>query len=149
KPGTVAGEPDILKNYSTTTQDIGQGGPELGPGAFLLHPGLNGEYCVLRWTAPADGSYQIDAEFQGSDLTGATTDVHVLRNGTALLDGSINGGLGPGSGPTYAGTLSLRAGDIIDFAVGYGSNRNYFHDSTGLSVNIQYEKALYRYDVKA
>ena len=41
-----------------------------------------------------------------------------------------------GSGPSYTSTLSLVAGDRVDFAVGFGSNRNYIFDSTGLDATL-------------
>jgi hypothetical protein len=52
----------------------------------------NGEYGLVRWTAPADGFLSIATTFTGIDLgTGTTTDVHVLQNGSPLFDGLVNG----------------------------------------------------------
>jgi len=33
-------------------------------------------------------------------------------------------------------TISLAAGDTIDFAVGYGANGDYFFDSTGINATV-------------
>ena len=37
----------------------------------------------------------------------------------------------------YAGTVELEAGDSIDLAVGYGTNRTHYSDTTGLSARIE------------
>src|SRR5262249_50251708 len=49
------------------------------PGQLGFHPGPNGENAVVRFTAPATGSYNMDAAFVGLDFVGPTTaDVHIL-----------------------------------------------------------------------
>jgi hypothetical protein len=45
-------------------------------------------------------------------------------------------GFGAGTGPSFDFRLILTHGDQLDFAVGYGNNRDYGFDSTGLSVQI-------------
>jgi hypothetical protein len=34
-------------------------------------------------------------------------------------------------------TVELQAGETIDFAVGYGTNRTHYSDTTGLSARIE------------
>ena len=104
------------------------------PGQLHLHPGQGGEVSVLRFITPAAGQYSLSASFIGLDFGGpTTTDVHVLLNSVSLFSGAVSAF---GSGPTYQNVLSLQAGDQIDFAVGFGSNGNYYSDTTGLTAQI-------------
>ncbi len=104
------------------------------PGQLSFHPGRDGEYAVVRWTAPAGDKVQVEARFS-SIAERATTDVHVLHNDTVLFDGEIHVGRG-GPEAHYAGRVAVKAGDTIDCAVGYG-NGNYGADTTSLDVVIQ------------
>jgi hypothetical protein len=112
-------------------------------GAVNLNPGLedqlgpdslDGPRTTVRWTAPATGSYNINALFEGVATFHyhnglASADVNVLKNGVSLFSGEIRGSVGiPGiEGPmgtdqsqAYQQTLSLAAGDTLDFSVGDG-----------------------------
>jgi len=104
----------------------------LQPGHLGFHPGSTGQYGILRWTAPSGGSYSLATIFSPANSS-ATTDVHVLQNGTSLFNGAVNG---TGTSQNFSTTLSVAAGDKIDFAVGYGSNGNYISDLTGLDAVI-------------
>jgi hypothetical protein len=104
-----------------------------GPGQAGFHPGSNGAYSDYRFTAPATGSYALSALFTGIDHGGTTTDVHVLDNGAALFNGNVNGYLSTAS---FSTTLALAAGDRVDFVVGFGTNGNYFNDSTALNATL-------------
>jgi uncharacterized repeat protein (TIGR03803 family) len=108
---------------------------QVGPGAFGLHPGTNGEFSVIRLTAPAPALYHVTGSFFGQASGGTTTDVHVLTNGVALLDGEVTG-FGPGTGPSFDIRVTLNTGDHLDFAVGIGTDGQSGKDSTGLSVQI-------------
>ncbi|OQB86458.1 MAG: Beta-glucuronidase [Planctomycetes bacterium ADurb.Bin126] len=105
------------------------------PGKTLaLHPGPAGEYSVVRWKAPADGKCEVTAEF-ATIAERATTDVHVLHKGRSVFAGGINMGDG-GPRARFAGAVDVRAGDTVDFAVGYG-NGSYGADSTSLTLTIR------------
>jgi len=110
------------------------------PGQFALHPGESGEYSHACWTAPYAGTFDIASTFTGIDRWGTTTDVHVLHNGISLFDGSVNG-FGDTSSSSFSTTVSVGMGDIIDFAVGYGSNQNETCDTTALFATIVPEPA--------
>ena len=97
-----------------------------------LHPGANGELAVVRWTVPTAGEYLISGAFRGNDVSGTTTDVHVLHNNVALLNGAVNGF---DDKENFSHSVFLQAGDRLDFAVGTGGN-GFFNDSTGLSAII-------------
>jgi hypothetical protein len=112
-------------------------------GAVNLNPGLedqispesmHGVRSTVRWTAPATGSYSIDALFEGiATMTWhngyCSCDVNVLKNGVSLFSGDIYGFVGiPGveaaggndRSQTFQQILSLTAGDKLDFSVGDG-----------------------------
>ncbi|MBM3240937.1 PEP-CTERM sorting domain-containing protein [Candidatus Poribacteria bacterium] len=109
------------------------------PGQMIFHPGLYGQFSVVRWIAPSPGSIFIDAMFTGRDSAGTTTDVHVLHNSVSIFDGLVNTF---GSGPSFATTRTVFMGDTIDFTVGYGSNGNYYFDNTSLHGMITYTTAI-------
>jgi len=132
-PSNVSlGAPSVAHNPNSYEMDFG--GYVFTPGAFHLHPGPSGEYSHALWTAPFAGIGDVAATFTGRDRTPTTTDVHVLLNGTSLFDGSING-FGDSSAISYATTVSVGAGDTLDFAVGFG-NGNFFCDNTGVAARI-------------
>ena len=112
------------------------------PGALCMHPGPNGEYAVLRFTAPADGDYKVSGQFFALDdnETGTTTDVWILqerredrkllREGRILRQGKVD--------QFHEHDFpSSKKGETLDFEVGYGANKNYFYDSTGLVALIE------------
>ncbi len=124
--------PTIAKNTTGTTQTYV--GTAVHPADLLnVHPGPNGEKSTLRWTAPAAGSYQAAGRFQGIDTASSTTDVHILHNNTEVWANNLSG---YGSQAPYNLTLSVNAGDVIEFLVGFGSNNSYSNDSTGLEAII-------------
>ena len=126
------GYPAVGHNSTTSTITIGT--DQFQPGQLWFHPGPADQYGVIRFTAPAAGSYALSTSFVGIDLTGTTTDVHVLVNGSSILSGPVDG-FGAGSGPSFSTTLTLSTGDTVNFAVGYGSN-GYFFDGTGISATL-------------
>ena len=125
-------EPNVTHNGNQTS--ISALGVLWEPGRLSLHPGPSGEFCVVRWTAPADGKYSLSARFI-SIAEKATTDVHILHNGKPLFDGFVNLE-GQGMQTPFAADVPVKAGDTLDFAVGWG-NRNYGADSTGAEIVIR------------
>ncbi len=126
--------PTVTENTTGATQTYA-GGAVVQPAELLnLHPGASGEQSVVRWTAPAAGTYQIAGRFEGIDAAvGTTTDVHILDNQTEILSNNVNG---YGSQVPFNLTVLASAGEAIDFAVGFGSNQTYNNDSTGLAASI-------------
>jgi hypothetical protein len=104
------------------------------PGQLAFHPGRDGEYSVVRWTAPDEEKVVVSAAFK-SIAERATTDVHILHNSRVLFDGLINVKNG-GPQTRFQGSVTVRRGDNIDCAVGYG-NGNYGADTTALDVIIK------------
>ena len=90
--------------------------------------------------------YKIKATFTGIHFNLSSTDVHILLNAQSIFDDIIEGYGGDslfhaisGSHPvaSYEQTIQLNKNDIITFAVGYGSNKNHYNDTTGLLLYIE------------
>lgn len=132
-PITYLGAPAVWHNGTGSLIENGTVSTQAGQMAF--HPGPNGQYSIVRWTAPETGNYSLATAFAGADFVGpTTTDVHVLHNSTSLFNDFVNG-FGTPSAKSFASTLSVVAGDTIDFAVGFG-NGNFYFDSTSLAATI-------------
>jgi len=113
----------------------------LPPHALTLHPGPNGEYAVLRFTAPADGTYKASGQFYALDdnNTGTTTDVWLVKNNdkARAFSGRVDYYHGAQFASFTSTVFQLTKGNTLDFEVGYGANKNYFYDSTGLVAIIE------------
>ncbi|MBI3415096.1 MAG: hypothetical protein HY043_07220 [Verrucomicrobia bacterium] len=107
----------------------------LAPGELALHPGPEGQFAVLRFTAPSAGPYYFVGSYSGRDHVGTSTDAYVLADGLPLLSGTVNG-YGEGTGFSFDTTATLTAGGTLDFAVGFGANRDFHYDTTALSLEI-------------
>lgn len=116
---------------------------------------------VVRWTAPAAMTVSIDALFTGR-TNYVSLDVHILLNGdqtdmvegdvmpvftgTHLLDGVIDGNygcvelgiasFGTTTSYSYSNTITVAAGDHLDFVLGYGPGGGNGTDVVGLSATI-------------
>ena len=133
-PGNVALDPWVTKNVSNTMQ-TGLG-LQLAPGDLAFHPGPQGQYSIVRWTAPTAGDFSVGGLFESGDrFVGSTVDVHVLENGSSLLSTNLVGPLGTQTSP-FSFLRTLNIGDTIDFAVGFGPNSNFGSDSTVLDATI-------------
>ncbi|MHB9038203.1 MAG: carboxypeptidase regulatory-like domain-containing protein [Armatimonadota bacterium] len=145
----------VIKNV--TGQGIDMWGAYLPAGTIAAHPGTTDFFqdlfpvAVVRWTAPYAGTFKIIGKFTGANHTvgGTSTDVHILKNNSELWSAIISGFVGGGGYPSitpdtatqvYDGTLTLAAGDILDFAVGSDGENSY--DFTGIVANIINTSAL-------
>lgn len=121
--------PTVALNPTAAAVSFGVGNAvTLAAGEGLLHPGPTGAYGDVRVVMPTAVTAMLDVQFRGIDAVGTTTDVHVLRNGVSLYAALINGA---GNAQGFNATLTFAAGDVIDFAVGVGSNGDFVDDSTG------------------
>jgi len=125
---------DPCVTFNATERVIKALGITWAPGQLAFHPGRDGEYAVVRWTAPAAGELTVSATFT-TIAERATTDVHVLHNGRPLFQGFINVGEG-GPEAQFQQAVRAEAGDTIDCVVGFG-NGNYGADTTALAVAIK------------
>ncbi|MBI3201487.1 MAG: hypothetical protein HYZ29_08090 [Myxococcales bacterium] len=124
----------VFHNGTPATQ-LPWGTVNLGPGMLAMHPGEYGRYAVVRWTATTGGHYRLNGAFTGiSTAWPTTTDVAVLRGGTSIFAGGININ-GLGASAPFDLTVSLAAGESVDWVVGYG-NGSYYYDSTALDAHV-------------
>jgi len=102
-------------------------------GSLAIMPNTN-TYTHLLWKAPQAGKYYLLGLFYGADPTPTSTDVHILRNGSAIWNGTVNDyNVNHG----YGGILALGLpGDTFDFVVGPGASWG-TNDTTGLSAVVQ------------
>jgi len=127
---TAGSVPWVLGNPTGTTQNCGTG---QDPTNLLdMHPGVNGQYSVVRFTAPTAGLYSLSGFFQGIDPAPTTSDVHVLVNGVAIFNGNISTF---GVQNNFSASPNLNVGDHVDFEVGFGTG-GAPNDSTGLSATL-------------
>jgi len=127
------GAPSVAHNGTANPITNGPASITWQPGQLSCHPGRYGENSHVCWTAPCTGTFDVAATFTLIDTSGGATDVHVLHKGTTLFEEFIGGF---GSTSSFSMTVTVGAGDVIDFAVGWGSNYNFFDDSTALSATI-------------
>lgn len=113
-----------------------QHGTESFPPATLhQHPGCLGQYSVLRWTAPLNGSYQFHGTYRGAQTAcgGTSTDTHVrLNSTTSLFDVDVYGF----QDNFFNVTQQVWTGDTVDFAVGFGRDGDYRCDGTVLYLRV-------------
>ena len=105
-----------------------------------------GQYSMLEFIVPASGNYKITAVFEGVHIGLSSTDVHILMNDLHLFDDIIDGYGGDpsftaqkGSHPVAAwtSTIYLKKGEVLTFALGYGPNKTFYNDTTGLMLSIE------------
>jgi hypothetical protein len=101
------------------------------PGQLWLHPGRNKELAVLRWTAPAAGTYSVQVSFTG--LGGISTVTTLLFLNSVEIDRApING---RGAKVLLKHVITVSKGDILDIAVDEGPD-NFFNDTTAVDAVI-------------
>jgi hypothetical protein len=118
--------PDVTLNNGVVPPTI------IPPNTFWLHPGVSGQFTHARWTAPADGSYTLQATFTGYSST--TSSVYIRVNDKLQFSANINGYLFTRSYTTPT-ALRLSQGDTVSFIVGTGGN-GWDFDSTGVNATI-------------
>ena len=118
-----SGAPVFEKNFG--------GSPLFGiqPGQIALHGGPNGEFGLLRFTAPSAGNYNLATSYFTGDF--GNTDIYLLHNGNVVSSDPSTTGGGSFSLPSFF----LGAGDTLDVAVGIGGD-TYFSDTTPINHTI-------------
>lgn len=120
-----AHEPMVARNSGRNTgfSDGGQG--VFPPGTVWFSAGFDGSpqnFAVIRLTVPAQGAgtYRLESAarcYLDGDTSG-DTDYHVVVNGVEVFSQF----LAPSFATGYTNTLSLAAGDTVDFLVGRGAD---------------------------
>jgi hypothetical protein len=121
------GIPYVLHNG--TANPITLASTTYQPGQLAEQSGESNQYCVVRWTAPSSGTFNIAATFTGLSSHGDSSDVHILLDGVSIFAADV------GSVTNYSGLQSITAGDTVDFAIGNGGNGPE-EDTTALSAIV-------------
>lgn len=114
--------------------NVGHGGPSVQAGVLLWAKNNTNGYPVIRWTAPAAGSYCVAVKFTGADSRGGDNHVYVVKNGTTVFSGRVVQYLQELSyeaiGPH---AFDLAEGDHIDFTAVWGGTVNSEYGWVGLT----------------
>jgi hypothetical protein len=110
------------------------------PGYLQLHPGVNDEVSLVRWTAPTSGRFCVQGAVEGLDrFPGGTGFYEVLNSNTILFSATIDSYQSP---VFFHHVLTVSAGYTVDFAVDFGQDGNYFNDSTGIQFKVTKETSI-------
>ena len=102
------------------------------PNTLGFHPGFEGQFSHVIWTAPTNGVYSVSVNFTMLDT--GNTEVYVVQRPTngVPMDLATGNVAAPSTNYSYSGTLTFNTGDQLDFAVGWG-NGSIGSDTTALS----------------
>ncbi|RGB31848.1 hypothetical protein C1646_707988 [Rhizophagus diaphanus] len=102
-----------------------------------MHPGDDGRYSVIRFTAPKDGNYALNATFTHIHNCAKHSGVYVVYNNLmALWEIDL---VGPGDSKSFKtddSGITVRAHEPIDFIVGVGLDNIFNCDMTLARVDI-------------
>ena len=107
------------------------------PGQIFTHPHTS-KFTVARWTAPANGRYNIVARWLDLDNHGGNGfSAHVVIKGVMVFNQEIanDGGI-----DVPLQNVDLNAGEFVDFVV--GSRGDFTFDSTGFNAAISIAPAV-------
>lgn len=127
---------DISYNASGSPHAIGNN-TTVQTGDLILFPGSTTQCAVLRWTAPAAGTYTVVARFiRRSTNSSAPAEVAVLQGSAVVYDRWVSNEM---SGAVeMSAHLTLATSAIVDFVVGPGNGTN-FSDAIALEASINPE----------
>ena len=104
-----------------------QNGVAAGETAF--HPGYDGSFSVVRWTAPMSGQFHVTGTFGAGD-SGA------MSYYTAFNGSSVDQQANDPNSYNFDFTENVGAGSTIDFIVGVNTGSGYAYGSTPISASI-------------
>ena len=111
---------------------VGLISPFSGTPLGIMHPGAAGQFADARYVAQSNMSATLDVRFSVGDIQTAT-DVHVLVNGASLFSAFLDN---TAPEQDYLASIVLLAGDVVEFAVGWGQNANSSFDTTYFSATL-------------
>ncbi|CAB5395609.1 unnamed protein product [Rhizophagus irregularis] len=109
--------------------------------SVAMHPGDDGRFSVVRFIAPEDGNYVLDATFTHAPYTCTGTQHSgayiVYNNSMALWEIDLAGAGYSKSFKTTNSGITVRANEHVDFIVGVGIDNKFDCDLTFARVDIQ------------
>jgi hypothetical protein len=131
---------------SDTVPQIGAPSPgtncsNIVPDSLFIHPGptvLGGgdasRRAVVRWIAPAAGTFQLTGTLQRSNLS-ATVDLKIIKNAASMSESVVFSGSNVSTFQiAYNVTVTVAQGETLDFSVGDGGA--YQSDGANIVINI-------------
>ncbi|GBB94908.1 hypothetical protein RclHR1_02440002 [Rhizophagus clarus] len=102
-----------------------------------MHPGDDGRFSVVRFTAPKDGNYVISATFTHIDECASHSGAYIVHNNLVTLwEANLAGQRDSKSFKTTDSGITVRANEPIDFIVGVGLDNSFGCDMTSARVDI-------------
>lgn len=118
------GEPTAGKNEGTVPFII-NGSTTYGPGDLGLHAGRIGQRAILRWTAPEERNYLVNAHLRGGDPA-TTANAEIRNDGSIVASALITGESSP---MQFVAIIAFDDGEHVDFVVGFGNNGTFWFDT--------------------
>ncbi len=107
---------------------VGDINGDVPAGTMAFHPGPEGQFSHCRFTAPAAGVYNIQANFTALNVGGPHA--YILHNGVSLNDQVLTEG---NLWSADSQSVTLAAGDTVEAVVGVGPDNSYVDDETMFS----------------
>lgn len=122
-------------NLGTPCANIPTNALFIHPGQTVLGGGDPVRRAVVRWTAPASGSFQLTGSLQRQNL-GATADLKIIKNAATAGESVVFSASNTATYQiSYNVSVTVAAGDTLDFSVGDGGN-GYNSDGSSIVINI-------------
>ena len=122
-------------NLGATCSNVPGNAIFIHPGQTVLGGGDPVRRAVVRWTAPANGTYQLTGSLQRQNAS-ATADLKIIKNAATMSESVVFSGSNVSSIQlAYNVIVTVTAGDNLDFSVGDGGN-GYNSDASSIAINI-------------
>jgi hypothetical protein len=134
-----SGYPVVATNTSSAPIPIATS--SLGLQELGMHPdkgSLATTYVIARWTAPASSTFGVSYTWRDLDAIsgdGFSADL-VYVNSSSVASSLFNASVSNGSFTSNSQSITLAAGEHLDFIVGPGAAGDYNYDTTALLARI-------------
>lgn len=123
-------------------------GLQPAPGTLMLHPGNGTDHLSkIRFTAPSNGSYDVNVTFQTIDQQAKNSWAWVYTNAKSQSGTTYDftpsgwkeiftqGMTGYGKSVSFSSKIAMQKGEMLSFEVGNGGDK-YFDDGVKVDINI-------------
>ncbi|RIA91039.1 hypothetical protein C1645_737433 [Glomus cerebriforme] len=100
-----------------------------------MHPGKDGRFSVVRFTAPTDGNYALDVTFTHILSCSSNTGVYIVYNNLVTLWEIELAGVGDSK--SFKSIDAVKSNESIDFIVGVGLDNIFNCDLTLSRVDVR------------
>lgn len=140
-PAAAPGSPPFIGKNTTESPVFIPGDPVLPPGTTMFHPGPIGQRAVVRWTSPGAGNADVYVYVGGVavDQAFASSDVAIVHNESILAASSDYSNSMEYS---FSTRIAVQQGDTVDLSQGFGTNGDYFNDSTAFRFTMVLNRCI-------